>query len=380
LKSTLVLGPASNGFENLAALYRRLRVDSRANFVRLELPSDMIVPRHAAPLTRSSLYPLGLAKVDLRAWIDGASLTGDEVRTVWRLAAFLHAQSRAGHNKLTLVLPKIWTGAARWTTRALEECLSATDGPALSVYSDEPVRLANYHRPKEACQDRLFLAVQLKGEAGPESGKVALLRRTGYPVAVLTLERATPLSKFMQSVHYLAFGTAWLSDTSFVSRPAAVRPAASQDPSPHRAEWRGSLSLQFCHLPKELRPKIAGLDAPSCYAIVLRSLAERRRIDSGEFAVTAEIRYSKVWRAIERCLERAAERVIRSPLKMPARVGGEFESARRGAFVTLVAGGQPAPSGLTSAHLVVSSRDAGERVVQALDTFFGRTAAALKKR
>jgi hypothetical protein len=183
----------------------------------------------------------------------------------------------------------------------------------------------------------------------------------------------------MQSVHYLAFGMAWLSDASFICRPAALRPAASPDPSPHRAEWRGSLSLQFCHIPKELRQKIAGLDAPSSYAIVLRSLAERRRIDSGEFAVTPDIRYSKAWRAIQRCLQRAAERVFRSPLKMPARVAGEMESIRPGAFLTLVAGTQPAPSGPASAHLAVSSRDVGERMVQALDTFFGRTAAVLKK-
>ena len=48
--------------------------------------------RHSAPMNRGSLYALGLAGVDLRAWIEGAFLSEEEVAAAWRLAAFLHIQ------------------------------------------------------------------------------------------------------------------------------------------------------------------------------------------------------------------------------------------------------------------------------------------------
>ena len=73
--------------EALARLYERERLDSRANILYITLPGSMLdqfaaprgfrrVPlqlddryttsgRHSSPLGRGSLYPLGLAKVNL---------------------------------------------------------------------------------------------------------------------------------------------------------------------------------------------------------------------------------------------------------------------------------------------------------------------------
>jgi len=42
--------------------------------------------------------------------------------------------------------------------------------------------------------------------ANEDTAKIALLRRSGYPVAMLTLPAGTPLSRYMQFVHYAVCG------------------------------------------------------------------------------------------------------------------------------------------------------------------------------
>ena len=45
----------------------------------------------------------------------------------WRLAAFLHAQGLAGRDKVTLILPREWAGAALWTKQDFEESLGKSE-------------------------------------------------------------------------------------------------------------------------------------------------------------------------------------------------------------------------------------------------------------
>ena len=147
LKSTLVVGMAMGmtsyepviNLEKLSCLYQKYRIDSRPNFIYMTLPDSLLdrfagprgyrkvelqldnenstAGRHSSPLTRGSLYPLGLCGNDLRAWMNATVLTDAQIATAWRLSTFLHAQALAGREKITLLLPKPWTGASLWTKR-----------------------------------------------------------------------------------------------------------------------------------------------------------------------------------------------------------------------------------------------------------------------
>jgi glucose-6-phosphate isomerase len=213
LRRTLVVGMAMGmtsyepvvNLQKLAALYDAAGVDSRPNFYYMTFPASLLdqfaakrgyrrVPlqldeanttagRHSAPMNRGSLYALGLAGVDLRAWIGGTFLSEEEVDTAWRLASFLHVQGAlqecAGRDKVTLLLPRPWAGAGIWTKQAFEESLGKSTEYGLKIVIDERVRLTNYRAPKDPAQDRLFWCVQIKGV---QNEKLALLRRAGYPV------------------------------------------------------------------------------------------------------------------------------------------------------------------------------------------------------
>ena len=140
LRRTLVVGMAMGmtsyepvvNLQKLAAIYDAAGIDSRPNFYYMTLPGSLLdqfaakrgyrrVPlqldegnstagRHSAPMNRGSLYPLGLAGVDLKAWIEATFLSDEEVATAWRLASFLHVQGLEGREKVTLVLPREWAG------------------------------------------------------------------------------------------------------------------------------------------------------------------------------------------------------------------------------------------------------------------------------
>ena len=45
------------------------------------------------------------------------------------------------------------------------------------------------------------------------------MRRAGYPMAVLTFPPKTPLSAYMQFIHYAVFGLAYLRQMNFVTQP-----------------------------------------------------------------------------------------------------------------------------------------------------------------
>lgn len=369
LRSTLVVGMAMGmtsyepvvNLEKLHALYQKQEIDSRPNFVYMTLPGSLLdqfasrqgyrrielqpdqanttAGRHSAPLTRGSLYPLGLARVDLAKWIEQAVLKPEDVDTAWRLAAFLHTQARAGRNKVTLLLPKKWAGAGLWTKQDFEESLGKSEEFGLKIVIGERVKLANYRSPKEPQQDRVFLAVSVKGQANSNADKVALLRRAGYPVATLTL-RQDALSRYLQFIHYTVFGIGYLEKMNFVTQPSVelykaitnrLFTEAQQAGGVERTEaWRrafcsdrslpfnGAVTLHANLLPDSLLPE--GGSPAQAYGCLLRELSQHRTIEYGELTFFGDMRYSRRGKAMRKSLDRAADTLFRTRLKMPVDV------------------------------------------------------------
>ncbi|MFN3323928.1 MAG: hypothetical protein ACK5AZ_10565 [Bryobacteraceae bacterium] len=370
LRSTLVVGMAMGmtsyepvvNLQVLAKLYEKHRIDSRPNFVYMTLPGSLLdqfgasrgyrkvelqpdngnstAGRHSGPLTRGSLYPLGLAGHDLRTWIEATFLTDEEIETALRLASFLHAHGAAGRDKVTLLLPKEWAGAGLWTKQDFEESLGKSEALGIKIVIDEAVRLANYRPPKDPLQDRVFLSVQIKGKPDGAAQKATLLRRAGYPVAALTLPRNSLLSRYMQFTHYVVFGLGYLRDMNFVTQPSVelykaitnrlhaeageaggiekTREWLEMKGTACQAKWRGGITLRFNRLPSDL---IANeKNAAALYAGLLQNLADNRRIGYGELTFFGDMRYSPQGRAVRKRLDRAAEEVFRKRLKMPVDV------------------------------------------------------------
>lgn len=366
LQSTLVAGMALGmtsyepvmNLEKLAILYEASGVDSRPNFIYMTLPDSLLDQfgrkqgyrkvemqldggnstsgRHSAPMTRGSLYPLAFAGVPLESWMRATVLTQDQIDEAWRLSAFLRAQSRAGRNKVTLLLPKSWLGASIWTKQNFEESLGKSEEFGLKIVVNEPVKLANYHSPKASTQDRCFLAVQIKGEAHPDAKKITALRRAGYPVAVVTFEKAE-LSRYMQFIHYAVFGIGYLEQMNFVTQPGVelyksitnrlhmqaeknggierTKEWTAMISTPRKAKYSGAVTLRYDALPESVA--VQSKDAAEAYAEILRALASDRRIEYGELTFFGDMRYSPKGRAVRKVLERAGEQVFRSGLHMP---------------------------------------------------------------
>lgn len=369
LPRTLVVGMAMGmtsyepvvNLEKLAALYDRHRVPTQSNFLYMTLPDSLLdrfargrgfrrvelqpdnanttAGRHSGPLTRGSLYPLALAGVDLRAWMNATALSEQQILTAWRLASFIHAQGVAGRDKLTLLLPKPWSGAALWTKQDFEESLGKREDLGLKIVIGERPKLADYRSPKDPRQDRLFLVVQIRGQAHPETRKIAALRHAGYPLAVLTMPRGSLLSTYMQFIHYTVFGVAYLREMNFVTQPSVElykavtaelhaeasrlggirRTAAWQDMAMTRRQIRcGRLTLYYHHLPDEVRAD--GSNAPELYAAWLQRYAAERRVSYAELTFFGDTRYSPRGAAVRRVLQQASAELFRARLKMPVDV------------------------------------------------------------
>ena len=351
LRSTLVVGMAMGmtsyepvvNLEKLSTLYAKYGVDGRSNFLYMTLPGSLLdqfagprgyrkvelqpdgqnstAGRHSGPLTRGSLYPLALAGVNLRSWIAGTLLSDEEIHTAWKLAAFIHVQGEAGRDKLTLTLPKDWTGAALWTKQNFEESLGKSETSGLKiVIGEKPLKPAGYG------EDRAFLFV------GPSDAATGL-RRAGYPVAVLKLPARCTLSRYMQFIHYAVFGVGYLRRMNFVTQPSVElyktianalhaeakradgieKATAWREFVSHRVKWRGiSLHGDFLFSP--------GATAPQIYAMLLSLSAELRQIEYGELTFFGDTRYSPQGRRIRRSLDRAAARLFQRKLKMPCDV------------------------------------------------------------
>lgn len=366
LKSTLVVGMAMGmtsyepvvNLQRLAQLYDKHKVDSRANFLYMTLPGSFLdqaassrgyrkvelqpdrrnstAGRHSSPLTRGSLYPLGLGGTDLHSWIAGTVLDKAEIHTAWRLASFLHTQGLAGRDKVTLMLPREWAGAGLWTKQDFEESLGKSERVGIKIVIDEKIRLLNYRSPKERMQDRLFLAVQVKGSAAPDARKVAMLRRAQYPVATLTLPAKCELSRYLQFIHYVVFGIANLREMNFVTQPSVelyksitnqlhasaqklggiekTREWQKMRNSTRQAAWRGRVTLFYDRV---TGPDPCPAAAPEIYAALLKKMHASREIEYGELTFFGDTRYSAQGRALRTRLNRAGESLFRSRLKMP---------------------------------------------------------------
>jgi glucose-6-phosphate isomerase len=367
LRSTLVVGMAMGmtsyepviNLEKLATLYDRNKVNSAPNFVYMTLPGSLLdrfaakrgyrrvelqldganstAGRHSAPLTRGSLYPLGLAKTDVQEWIRGAVLDETDIDVAWRLASFLQAQNDAGRDKVVLLLPKEWSGAALWTKQDFEESLGKSEETGIKIVIGEKLRMANYRPPKDPLQDRVFLVVQRKGATNPEAQK---LRRAGYPVAVLTLESKAILSQYLQFVHYVVFGLGHLRNMNFVTQPGVElyktitnrvhneaqkaggieKSTAWQKmvASPRQLRWKGGITLHYDQLSFDVDGEAT--TASRLYAAIIRHLFSQRQVCYGELTFFGDTRYAVQGRAIRKSLDRAADLLYRSRLKCPADV------------------------------------------------------------
>lgn len=347
--------------ERIEERYRAAKVDASSNVYYLTLPGSLlekfakprgfqnvvsqldgantVCGRHTGPLTRGSLYPLALAGVDLEEWIGGTSLSPEEIQTAWQLASFLHAHGQAGRDKVTLLLPKSWHGAAIWTKQDFEESLGKSEELGIKIIVGEPVRMTHFHPPRDRRQDRVFLGIDVKGTVGSQAAKLAMLRRSGYPVAVLSLDPG-PLSRYMQFIHYVVFGVAWLRKMNFVTQPSvelyksiANRLHADAQraggivktkewrrfaDSESSAVWRGRITLRWDRLADAAA--IHGASAPAIYASILRRFLSDRICQYGELTFFGDTRYSQQGRAMRTVLDRAAETLYRGSCKVPADV------------------------------------------------------------
>jgi glucose-6-phosphate isomerase len=365
LKSTLVVGMALGmtsyepvvNLEKLSAIYTKYKIDSTPNFIYMTLPDSLLDQfgkkggyrkvelqldngnstsgRHSAPMTRGSLYPLGLASVPLDKWMESTWLRDEDIETAWKLSAFLNSQACNGRNKVTLVLPRGWQGASLWTKQDFEESLGKREDFGLKIVIGEKIRLANYRSPKDSAQDRCFVAVNVKGLDG-DGQKLAALKRAGYPVAVLNMSSAD-LSRYMQFMHYAVFGIGYLQNMNFVTQPGVELYKAitnklhqeaqksggiektaewiSTHTSSRRIRYRNAVTLFYDRLPESVETHDGS--APEVYASILRSLASDRRIEYGELTFFGDTRYSAAGRAARKVLERAGENVYRTSLRMP---------------------------------------------------------------
>jgi hypothetical protein len=271
--------------------------------------------------------------------MEATDLSDDEVQQAWCLAAFLNTQVVAGRDKIVLLLPKQWAGIGVWTKQDFEESLGKREDFGLKIVVDEKPKLARYRAPKDAAQDRAFLAVQIKGVPHGDALKIAALRRAGYPVAIITLQ-AAELSRYMQFIHYVVFGMGFLQNMNFVTQPSVELYKAitnrlhtesekaggiektaewqKMHSSPRRAKFRSAVTLYYDRLSGV--EQIDGADAAAAYATILKSLADSKRIEYGELTFFGDTRYSAPGRAIRKSLERAAERIFRDRLRMPVDV------------------------------------------------------------
>ncbi|MCZ2150558.1 MAG: hypothetical protein LC126_22645 [Bryobacterales bacterium] len=370
LKRTLVVGMAMGmtsyepvvNLTKICGLFEKHNVGSKTNFIYMTLPGSLLeqfagprgyrkvevqldggnstAGRHSSPLTCGSLYPLALAGVDPREWMAGTFLTEEEIGDAFRLASFLHMQGTAGRDKVTLMLPKAWSGVEVWTKQDFEESLGKSEELGLKVVVGERVKLANYRSPKEACQDRVFLAVARKGDADGAAEKAALLRRAGYPVAVVNFPPQTVLSRYMQFIHHVVFGMGYLRKMNFVTQPSVElykaitsRVAAEGKDAgglektslwrevrggPKQAKFPGGITLYYNQVPVEPAPEAK--TAPEIYASLCRQLMAGNSVSYAELTFFGDLRYSANGRAVRKVMDQAAERLFRGCWKMPVDV------------------------------------------------------------
>lgn len=377
LKRCLIVGMAMGmtsfepvvNLEKLDALFTKLRIPKKANFLYMTLPDSIVdqfgrkrgfrrvelqpdngnstAGRHSGPLTRGSLYPLALNGVDLAGWFDAAQLNDKEIRVAFQLAGFIQSHAREGRDKVTLQLPAAWKGGLVWTKQDFEESLGKSEEIGVKIVIGEKSKLVNYYKPKSAKQDRIFLFVETDNGRKPDPQKIAALRRAGYPTAVLCVEGDHAIARYMQLIHYVVFALGYLREMNFVTQPGVElykdfarkvyddgvakggveKTAAWKDAmrSKSRLKWRGGLSLNFDHLHALGLLENGDLEeengnAPAALATVLQRLHEQGRFSYGELTFFGDTRYDEAGRKVLRAMNAAADSLFRSRLKMPADV------------------------------------------------------------
>jgi glucose-6-phosphate isomerase len=355
--------------EKLDALYKSAKIDNRPNFIYLTLKGSLLdvfgsergfrrvelqldngnatAGRHSAPMTRGGLYPLAFNGVDIASWMKAAELSDAEVDAALKLAGFIQGNARAGRDKVTLHLPRQWSGGAVWTKQDFEESLGKREDIGIKVVIHERIRPADYFPPKSASQDRCFLFVCVKDIHNPNSAKISALRRAGYPVAVLQLSGDQPIPHYMQFVHYAVFGLGYLRQMNFVTQPGvelykdyarnineqaqakgsiektdAWRSVMKADT---RLNWIGGLSIDFGPLVRlgllSEADILAGHNNPTeIYAKAVESLRQSGAVSYGELTYFGDTRYQEAGRVLLKTLDEAADALFRSRLKMPVDV------------------------------------------------------------
>lgn len=355
--------------EKLDALYTKLKVPSAHNFLCMTLPGSILdrfavqrgyrrVPlqldggnttagRHSGPLTRGSLYPLGLNSCDLEAWMGATAVDDEHIQAAFQLAGFIEGNARQGRDKLTLFLPDSWSGGAIWTKQDFEESLGKSDDIGIKVAIGEKIKLVNYFPRNDERQDRCFLVVNVAGERNVDASKVAALRRARYPLAVLQLSGEPALPRYMQLIHYVVFALGYLRNMNFVTQPGVelykkianeihkqAKKAGGLDHAavwrdqmngPHRLKWRGGLAVNFAPLIalgllKEEQLDLENRNAAAVYAAALTGLVESGKVSYGELTYFGDMRYQAAGKRLRVTLDRAGDTLFRSRLKMPVDV------------------------------------------------------------
>jgi hypothetical protein len=267
---------------------------------------------------------------------------------------------------------------------------------------------------------------------------VQVLRRAGYPIAVLDVKGELSIARFMQFIHWTVFGLGALRNMNFVTQPgvelykdyartideeAKKRGGIEQTAawtavmdSPARLKWRGGVAMEFGALleigllsPEDL--EIEHGNVPAVYAHALEKLRDSGAVGYGELTFFGDTRYDPPGAQMLKVLDSAAESVFRGRLKMPADVY-EGPAMNHSYHETIIGFGQGFSTVLLSekqasykrvgytsdyhraqwlatrraladrkrAVVTFTVRDLSERSLETLREFFAETARRLRRR
>jgi glucose-6-phosphate isomerase len=164
------------------------RLAKEHDFRRTFLNPPDIGGRYSA-LSLFGLVSAALLGIDLEAFLERAGLAvsasaphippGENPGVT--LGAVIGALALAGRDKLTLVLSRSLESFGSWVEQLIAESLGK-EGRGVVPVEGEPLGLTAAYG-----DDRLFVAVALKGEEGKHASALASLRAAGHPVASITL-------------------------------------------------------------------------------------------------------------------------------------------------------------------------------------------------
>jgi glucose-6-phosphate isomerase len=163
------------------------KLATESGFRRTFLNPASIGGRYSA-LSFFGLVPAALIGIDIKALLDRAhamveacgNAVGARDNAAVRLGAALAGLSKAGRDKVTLVLSHKLRGLGPWIEQLLAESLGK-DGKGLVPVDDEPLG-----PPAVYGEDRVFVAVTLEGDRSHDAGLNAL-EDAGHPVIRIAL-------------------------------------------------------------------------------------------------------------------------------------------------------------------------------------------------